>query len=66
MVFFGRLEGPFSFRFVMQPIVALIDATRGGLADWQSGRPPYFRTLFTHPEQRRALLKEGFKGRIHT
>jgi len=29
----GRLHGPFSFRFVLQPLMALIYAARDGLAD---------------------------------
>jgi hypothetical protein len=56
----GRIHGPFSFRFVLQPVMALIYATVDGLADWRSGRPPYFWTMFTHFEERRRLLTEGW------
>jgi hypothetical protein len=55
-----RLEGPFSFRFLLQPIMAMIYATRDGLADAREHRPPYFWSLFTRPGQRRQLLGEGW------
>jgi hypothetical protein len=58
----GRLHGPLGFRFVLQPIMAAIYATRDGLADARNGRPPYFWTIFTRPEERRRLLKEGWKA----
>jgi hypothetical protein len=58
----GRLYGPFSFRFVLQPLMALIYATRDGLADARAGRPPYFWTLFTRPEERSRLLHDGWKA----
>jgi hypothetical protein len=58
----GRLHGPLSFRFVLQPAMALIYAARDGLADARAGRPPYFWTLFTRPEERSRLLGEGWKA----
>src|SRR5262245_54723729 len=57
----GRLHGPFSFRFVLQPIMAALYAARDGLADAREGRPPYFWTLFTHPREGYELLCEGWK-----
>jgi hypothetical protein len=57
----GRLHGPLSFRFLLQPAMALIYAARDGLADARAGRPPYFWTVFTRPEQRSRLLGEGWK-----
>ena len=57
----GRIHGPFSFRFVLQPGMAIIYATLDGLADSRSGRPPYFWRIFTHPEARRPLLTEGWR-----
>lgn len=58
----GRLHGPFSFRFVLQPLMALIYATRDGLGDARAGRPPYFWTMFTRPEERGRLFREGWKA----
>ena len=59
-----RLHGPFSFRFVLQPLTALVYATRHGLADARAGRPPYFWTMFTRPDERRRLLSEGLKAML--
>jgi len=62
----GRIHGPFSFRFVLQPLMALIYATRDGIVDARQHRPPYFwRVLFT-PGSRTDLLHEGWKavGRV--
>jgi hypothetical protein len=56
----GRLHGPFSFRFVLQPLMALLYAARDGLADARAGRSPYFWTMFTRPEERSSLLREGW------
>jgi hypothetical protein len=57
-----RLHGPFSFRFVLQPLMALFYATRDGLADARAGRPPYFWTIFTRTDERQRLLSEGWKA----
>jgi hypothetical protein len=56
-----RLYGPFSFRFVLQPLVALFYAIRHGLADARAGRPAYFWTITTNPAERSRLLREGLK-----
>jgi hypothetical protein len=56
-----RVHGPFSFRFVLQPLVALFYATRHGLADARAGRPAYFWTITTNPVERSRLLREGVK-----
>lgn len=56
-----RVHGPFSFRFLLQPLVALFYATRHGLADARAGRPAYFWTITTNPAERSRLLREGVK-----
>lgn len=58
----GRVDGPFAFRFILQPIVATLFAVRDGRRDAREGRPPYFWALFTDPEHRRELLREGWKS----
>jgi hypothetical protein len=58
----GRLHGPLTLRFVMQPATSLILATRDGIKDARADRPPYFWAIFNHPEERRALLREGWKA----
>ena len=58
----GRIGGPMSFRLILQPAMALIFAFRDGLKDAREGRPAYFYSLFTQPENRRRQLREGFKA----
>ena len=55
------------FRLVLQPVIALIIAIRDGLKDAKAGKHPYFLALFTEPEHRQEMLKEGWKsvGRIY-
>lgn len=59
--FMGRLHGPLTLRFVLQPIVAILLAARAGLRDARDGRPPYFYALVTSPEHRRDMLRDGWK-----
>jgi len=56
---FGRLEGPLSFRFVLQPMMAMFYATRDGIHDARQGRAPYFWSILTRGSGRWALLREG-------
>ncbi|HKC87106.1 MAG TPA: hypothetical protein VKG02_14065 [Blastocatellia bacterium] len=58
----GRIGGPMSFRLVLQPSMAMIFAIRDGLKDAREGRPAYFYSLFTDPENRRNRLREAFKA----
>ena len=58
----ARFHGPFSFRFVLQPLVAMIYAMRDGILDARQKRPPYFWTIFTRPGGRWELLREGQKA----
>jgi hypothetical protein len=58
----ARVNGPFSFRFFLQPLMALMYAARDGIADARQHRPPYFWTVFTSPGERWALLREGSKA----
>lgn len=59
--FFGRLDGPLHFRFILQPLMAFIFATIDGLKDAKAGKPAYFWAIFTRPEQRKELWKDGWK-----
>jgi hypothetical protein len=58
----GRIGGLMSFRLFLQPTMALIFAIRDRLKDAWEGRPAYFYSLFTQPENRRRQLREGFKA----
>jgi len=66
--FVERLDGPLKFRLVLQPLVATYLATRHGLQDAKEGHKPYFWSVFTSPDHRRALLAEGWKdvGKLFT
>lgn len=57
-----RMAGPMSFRFLMQPLMAIFFAIRDGRKDAREGRPPYFWALFTDPENRLEMLKSGWKS----
>jgi hypothetical protein len=57
----GRIEGPFAFRFVFQPLVAAILAIRAGVADAQDHRAPYLWSVLSDPLERPQLLREGFR-----
>jgi hypothetical protein len=54
-----RPEGPFVFRFVLQPIMATIAAVRDGLDDARTGRTPFLWTVLANPGQRSGRLDEA-------
>ncbi|TWI03839.1 hypothetical protein IP90_01655 [Luteimonas cucumeris] len=63
----ARPEGPFAFRFILQPLMSLLMATRDGIKDSRTGITPYFwRIASTDPQSRRAALRDGLRstGRI--
>ncbi len=57
----GRASGPLHVRLLIQPIVATILAVRAGLRDSREGRPAFFWTVLTRPEERQILLHSGWK-----
>jgi hypothetical protein len=57
-----RVSGPMKFRFIMQPLMALIFATVAGLKDAKAGRTLYFWSFFWEPHNRLAQLKDGWKS----
>jgi len=58
----GRVEGPFAFRLILQPLMATFFAVKAGLQDARNGRPPYLWTIATDKADRRELLREGWKA----
>jgi hypothetical protein len=56
-LFRQRLDGPMSFRLVIQPVVATLLAIRAGWADAREGRPIYFWTLARDPAQTRLMFR---------
>jgi hypothetical protein len=57
-----RVSGPMKLRILLQPLMAAIFAIRSGLADAKLGKPPYFWSLLTHPDQRAEMLRDGWKS----
>jgi len=56
-----RLAGPGRFRFVLQPLMAILLGIRSGLADARAGRPPYLYGVLFHRELRGELVRAGFE-----
>ena len=56
----GRLDGPFHFRFIFQPLMAAVLAVRDGRRDAHEGRTP-FRAII-EPRQRREGLVSSWKS----
>ena len=58
---FMRSDGPFHFRFILQPLVATIIAIHAGLKDAAEQRPPYLWTLVSRRAERGMLIRSGWK-----
>ena len=55
----ARPDGPLSFRFILQPVMAALLAVRDGIKDARTGRSPYFWTVLSDVHKRNARLREG-------
>lgn len=58
----ARPQGPLAVRFYLQPLVAVILATRDGLRDAREGRPAYLWSVLTNAEGRREFLQDGWRS----
>jgi hypothetical protein len=58
----GRLDGPLTFRFILQPGMALFMAIRDGARDEHVGRPPTFWAILTDPSHRGDRLRDAVKS----
>jgi hypothetical protein len=56
---FGRLEGPMTFRFYLQPTMAFIAALTDGLRDVRHGHKSFFWTRHGDPGTQHGRLREG-------
>lgn len=54
-----RFTGPGRFRFILQPMFAILLGVRGGLTDSKAGNPPYLFGLLFHAGRRRESLRSG-------
>ncbi len=60
-----RLTGPGRFRFVLQPVVAILLGSRDGLLDARAGRPPYLYNRLFNRGQRRELLRSSLDAVVN-
>jgi hypothetical protein len=58
----ARLHGPMAFRFLMQPLMAIVLAVRDGRRDARAGRPPFAWALLTGARERRGLLLSAWQS----
>jgi hypothetical protein len=54
-----RRGGPMAFRFILQPLMAVIAASYDGLKDARGGRRPYLWTIARHSRKRVGRLREA-------
>ncbi len=55
------LTGPLHFRYVLQPLIALLLGLRDGRMDQREGRPPFFLSLFTQRLNSQQRAKEALR-----
>lgn len=60
--FLARLTGPLNFRFVLQPIVAIILGIRDGVRDAKAGTPPFLFDLFEKPKGRKRQIRKALRS----
>lgn len=58
----SRPNGPFGFRFVLQPVMATAAALFDGLRDARAGQAPYLWSLVHEPSSRLARLGDGVRS----
>ena len=56
----ARLTGAMSFRFILQPGIAVFLGIRDGLMDAKAGTPPFIADLIFNPKDRDRKLKSAF------
>lgn len=56
-----RLAGPGRFRFILQPLVAIILGIISGRADARAGRPPFLYGILFQRALRGELIRSGFR-----
>lgn len=55
----ARPGGPMTFRFILQPTMAVIAALHDGIRDADLGRAPFLQTVLFNREKRGERLREG-------
>ncbi|MBA4107536.1 MAG: hypothetical protein C0485_17505 [Pirellula sp.] len=59
--FVDRLGGPMSFRFLMQPAMAIFFAVRAGLNDARQNNPTFLGCALSNPSSWRARMRLSWK-----
>lgn len=57
-----RLTGPAAFRFVIQPILAVLFGVRDGVRDANVGEPPFIYDIVMVPADRKRQAARGWAG----
>lgn len=57
-----RVTGPLHFRLLLQPATAIFFAIRDGMKDAREGRSAYLWSMFSDPDQRKYLAREGWSS----
>src|SRR5215470_20234292 len=60
-----RLTGPGRFRFVFQPVGAILLGIRDGLGDSRANRPPYLYGILFRRRHRGELVQSGFAAVVN-
>jgi len=58
----ARLSGPGRFRFIMQPVVAIILGARDGIKDARAGACPFIWGVIFRPDLRSQFLRSGLSS----
>jgi len=58
----SRITGPMHFRFIFQPLMAIILGIRDGIQDAKANEPPFISDLFFKPENRKRRIKDALKA----
>lgn len=58
----ARLTGPGKFRFILQPIMAIIIGTRHGIVDARANLPDFLWGVAFHAQHRRSFVRSGIAG----
>ena len=57
----GRLGGPMSFRFLMQPAVAIFFAIRAGIKDARENKPTFLGCALSNPRSWSPRMRQSWK-----
>jgi hypothetical protein len=60
-----RLSGPGRFRFILQPLMAILLGIRHGVAEAHEGRPGYLSALLFNLAPRREVIRSFFKTTLN-